>query len=64
MEFTNLKFAYFKDGYPLPRFDAFVDLVVGYSIMNFLCLLGYNQIKIHNTSWEKRTFITREVIYC
>jgi len=65
IEFTDLNKACFKDNYPLPRIEQWVDSIVGYQLLSFMdAFSGYNQIKMHEPDQEKTSFITNQGLFC
>ena len=59
VDFTNLKKAYPKDPFPIPRIDQLVDAMVGHPQMRFLdAFQGYHQIPLVLSDQEKISFLT------
>ena len=59
VDFTNLKKAYPKDPFPMPRIDQLVDATVGHPWMSFLdAFQGYQQIPLALDDQEKTAFVT------
>jgi hypothetical protein len=65
IDFTNLKKAFPKDDYPLPRIDTLVDAVIGSEMMGMLdCFTGYHQIWMRKSDEDKTSFTTPFGMYC
>ena len=61
VDFTDLKKAYLKDSFPLPRIDQLVDSIAEHKLLTFMdAFLGYNQIKMVEEDQKKTPFITSQ----
>ena len=64
VDFTNLKSAYPKDNFSLPRIDQLMDSSVGHKLLTFMnAFSGCNQIKMLEEDQEKIAFITSQGLY-
>ena len=65
VDYTDLKEAFPKDSFPLPRIDYIVDASTEHKILLFLNSFSrYHQIHMHPSEVEKTTFITPYGLYC
>lgn len=65
VDFTNLKKAYLKDNYLMPKVDALVDKSSGCELLNFMVTrFDYNQVTMSKEDEEKTSFITEEGTFC
>ena len=65
VDFMDLKKAFPKDSFPLPRIDQLVDSTIGHKLLTFMdAFSGYNQIKMYEEDQEKTAFIMSQGLYC
>ena len=60
----DLKKAYLKESYPLPKIMKLVDTMAEHAMLSFMHTYGYHQIPLYQEDQEKTTSITNRGLYC